>query len=291
MADITGRLTQIFTYPIKSCAGFALPEATLTPVGLQHDRQWLIVDSEGQFQTQRQIPHLAWIEPAISNRTLHLSAPELPTIAVPFAEPDARKLSVNIWRDRVTALDMGETASQWLDEYLQVPGRHFRLVQFDPSQTRLSDPRWCGGSPAGLQFADGFAVNVLSEASLRHFNEQLMAIGAEPVDTRRFRPNLVVDGLEPHDEDLIGKMSFESQQHAVTLELVKPCPRCQIPDINPGTAMIEPEITEILSRYRQLASMDHAICFAINGVVRSTGSGQLSVGMAFEADYRFAEDL
>lgn len=291
MADVTGTITQIFTYPIKSCAAIALSDAILTPLGLMHDRQWLIVDNIGQFQTQRQIPHLAWIEPAIAGQTLGLSAPGLPNITVPFALPDARKLSVSIWNDQVLALDMGDIAAQWLDEFLEIPGRHFRLVQFDPQQSRRSDPDWSGSAAAGLQFADGFALNVLSEASLRHFNERLMQTGADPVDARRFRPNLVVDGLQAHEEDQIGDLYVRLEDQTLALELVKPCPRCQVPDINPETAMKEPEISEILMRYRQLPAMDHAVCFAMNAVVRSSVTGKLRIGMGFEANYRFGDDI
>lgn len=289
MADLMGTLTQIFTYPIKSCAGTALPAARLTQLGLENDRQWLIVDDHGQFQTQRQIPHLAWIEPTVIGQSLQLSAPGLPTVSIPFACPSAKKFAVTIWKDRLLALDMGDMAAQWLDEFLEVPGRHFRLVQFDPDQSRISDETWCGGVPAALQFADGFAVNILSEASLRHFNERLMELGAEPVDARRFRPNLVVDGLATHDEDQLEKLRFTVGHTVLELELVKPCPRCQIPDINPDTAMKEPEITEALIRYRQLPSMDHAVCFAVNAVVRSPNTATLELGMPYEADYRFRQ--
>lgn len=287
MADVTGTLTQILIYPIKSCAGTTLAQATLTPLGLMHDRQWLIVDDTGQFQTQRQIPHLAWIEPLVGEQSLRLSAVGLPSIEVPFASADARKIAVSIWNDRLWSLDMGEMAAQWLDAFLEVPGRHFRLVQFDPRQSRLSDTFWSGASPAGLQFADGFSVNVLSESSLRHFNERLMAVGAEPVDARRFRPNLVLDGLDVHEEDSLRGLRLFAQDQPLELELVKPCPRCQIPDINPDTAIKEPEITETLVRYRTLPQMDHAVCFAMNAVVRSAVPGMLSVGMPFEADFAF----
>lgn len=287
MADVTGTVTQIFVYPIKSCAASRLDRAQLTPLGLEYDRQWLIIDDVGQFQTQRQIPHLAWIEPTIIGQGLQLRAPGLPEITVPFAQPDARKLATTIWNDRLVALDMGDFAADWLDEFLQVPGRHFRLVQFDPGQSRVSDELWCGQTPAGLQFADGFALNVLSEGSLRHFNERLMEIQAAPVDARRFRPNLVVDGIEPYTEDLLGKMRLMSGADWVELELVKPCPRCQIPGINPDTAINEPEVTDMLSRYRQLESMDNAVCFAMNAVVSSKTAAQIMLGTTFEADYRF----
>jgi len=286
MADITGTLTQIFVYPIKSCAGVALSQSILTPLGLAHDRQWLIVDDKGQFQTQRQIPHLAWIEPEIGEICLGLAAPGLPTISVPFAGRQANQITVNIWNDRLPALDMGDTAARWLDEFLEIPGRHFRLVQFDPQQNRFSDSAWSAPTPAGLQFADGFAVNVLSESSLRQFNEHLMEHGAEPVDARRFRPNLVIDGLAAHDEDLLKTLHFEVGTLTLALELVKPCPRCQIPDINPDTSIKEPEIGEVLASYRRLPSMDHAVCFAMNAVVRSNAMGELAIGMPFRAHYR-----
>lgn len=286
MADITGTLTQLFVYPIKSCASVALPEAELTPLGLAHDRQWLIIDEAGHFQTQRQIPHLVWIEPKVHDQFLHLSAPGLPDIAVPFASPSAPTISVSIWNDRLQALDMGDVAAHWLDEFLEVPGRHFRLAQFDPRQARFSEESWCRGTRAGLQFADGFAVNIVSEASLRHFNERLMELGLDPVDARRFRPNLVLDGLDIHDEDRLKGLRFMTNGHALELELVKPCPRCQIPDINPDTAIKEAEISTTLAQYRQLTFMDHAICFAMNAVVRSNVGGKLKLGMPYQADYQ-----
>lgn len=290
MADVTGTLTQIVIYPIKSCAGIALTRSVLTPLGLAHDRQWLIVDDAGRFQTQRQIPHLAWISPAVSGNYLTLSAPGMSSITVPFAGPESDPLAVSIWNDQLRALDVGAAAAQWLDEFLEIPGRQFRLVQFDTREMRLSDERWSGPDRAGLQFADGFAVNVLSEASLRLFNERLLACGAEPVDARRFRPNLVIDGLDPHAEDMLGRLFFDTGENILELDLVKPCPRCQIPDINPDTAIREPEITELLAQYRQLPSMDHAICFAMNAVVRSKVCAELAVGMSYQANYRFEGD-
>ena len=287
MPDLTGTLSELFIYPIKSCAGVPLQQASMTPLGLQFDRQWLIVDTEGQFQTQREIPHLIWIEPYPSGHTLRLSAPDMPTIELPFATPTSTKRKVRVWADTLDALDMGQTAADWLDDYLQIPNRHFRLIQFDSNATRLSDGFWCGQQRAPLQFADGFAVNVLSRASLRHFNEKLMEAGIDPVDASRFRPNLLVDGLDVHEEDLLHTVRFVTNGVPLLLEFVKHCPRCQIPNINPLTATAEPEISAMLSRYRQLPAMDNAICFAMNAVVRTPETVVLSVNDQFEGNYRF----
>ncbi|HTD05807.1 MOSC N-terminal beta barrel domain-containing protein, partial [Undibacterium sp.] len=39
-------ITELTLYPIKSCAGIALREATVTPAGLSHDliydREWMV---------------------------------------------------------------------------------------------------------------------------------------------------------------------------------------------------------------------------------------------------------
>ena len=287
MPDLTGTLSELFIYPIKSCAGMALKQALVTPLGLEFDRQWLIVDAEGRFQTQRQIPHLVWIEPQIHAQSLQLSAPDMPTIDLPFATPAATRRHVHVWADTVEALDMGQIAADWLDDYLQMPNQHLRLVQFDPSATRLSDGFWCGAQSAPLQFADGFALNVLSEASLRHLNERLMESGAEPVDARRFRPNLVIDGVDVHEEDLLHTLRFVINGIPLLLELVKHCPRCQIPQINPLTAAYEPDISSVLSSYRQLPAMDQAVCFAMNAVVRTPEAVMLTVKDPFEGTYRF----
>lgn len=289
MSDLTGTITQILTYPVKSCAAVRHDAAIMTPAGLQFDRQWLIVDADGHFQTQRQIPHLVWIEPEVRDKQLVLSAPTVTPIELPFATSHAVTRKVTIWGEEVTAWDMGEAAAQWLDNYLQVPHRKFRLVQFPGDGQRHSDPFWCDSQPASVQFADGFAVNVLSEASLSHFNDQLVSYGVEPVDALRFRPNLVIDGLDAHEEDLLHTIEFSGDGRSLVLELVKPCPRCQIPNIDPRTAASEPEVSQALSRYRQLPAMDHAVCFAMNAVVRSSQAMRLHKHDRFDGHWRWDE--
>ncbi len=287
MPELTGTLTQILTYPIKSCAAVQHESIVVKDHGLEHDRQWLIVDGDGQFQTQRQIPHLVWIEPLVHGHTLSLRAPDMEIIELPFATATSPKRAVTVWGEALCGHDMGDEAAAWLDDYLQVPGRSFRLVQFDPEHKRLSDTFWCGEQPAAVQFADGFAINILSEASLRHFNERLIESGLDPVDVRRFRPNLVLDGLDAYDEDLVHTIEFHSHGTPLVLELVKPCPRCQVPNIDPLTAAVEPEIGAALARYRQQPAMDHAVCFAMNAVVRSKADVTLQANDAFIGHWRF----
>jgi uncharacterized protein YcbX len=283
MSDFSGNLTDILVYPIKSCAGVSVRQAKICSLGLQWDRQWLIVDDQGLFQTQRQIPHLVWVTATASSTRLTLSAPNQPDLDMPWANPHSVRRRVTIWKDTLDALDMGQAASDWLNAFLEVPGRSFSLVQFDPQQTRWSDPAWTGPVASAHQFADGFAINVLAQSSLDQLNDRRSEQGLEPLSAWRFRPNLILSGLDAHEEDHIRYLRFPTPEGSIEFELVKPCPRCQIPDIDPQTAINESDVSPLLATYRQIPKMDHAICFGMNGVVRAGAGLTLQVGQPFNA--------
>jgi uncharacterized protein YcbX len=70
-----GRLSGITYYPVKGCAGTALPEATLTSAGLPHDRAYAIADEKGGLRWQGGDPALALITPEPAGESLTLRAP------------------------------------------------------------------------------------------------------------------------------------------------------------------------------------------------------------------------
>ena len=74
-------------------------------------------------------------------------------------------------------------------------------MRFDPAQPRRCNPAYVGGSDAHVRFADGYPLLVLARASLDHLNERLAAKGERALPMDRFRPSVVLEGLEPHDED------------------------------------------------------------------------------------------
>jgi uncharacterized protein YcbX len=286
MADCTGVIAQLFIYPIKSCAGIEVTQAQLTATGLSMDREWMIVDHEGMFLTQRQIPHMVWITPALSSTALTLSAPGFDSISIPLELPSAPK-QVTVWRDTLLGDDQGDAVAQWLDAYLAVPGKHYRLIRFSKQARRLSALDWTKGVEAVNKFSDGFAVQVVTQSALDELNSRLTSQGHEPVSMSRFRPNIVLKQLEAHAEDHLGELMIQTNQGSAQLNLVKPCPRCAIPDINPETAISSPEVNDTLRPYRTLARVDGAICFGMNGIVHA-GIGQtLAVGQQAEGNYSF----
>ncbi|HEV8314091.1 MAG TPA: MOSC domain-containing protein, partial [Burkholderiaceae bacterium] len=90
-----------------------------------------------------------------------------------------------------------------------------RLVRFDPEQRRLSSAKWTGALEAENAFSDGFPLLVASTASLAELNRRLAERGLPPVTMQRFRPNLVLDGLEPHGEDWLDEIVLDGPDGAV----------------------------------------------------------------------------
>ncbi len=281
--DLQARIAGLFIYPVKSCAGIALQETLLTETGLDLDRAWMVVDESGAFVTQRDAPRMALVQPALRRGDLVLRAPGMLALhlATDRVEAPAR---VRVWNDEVPAWDMGDVAAQWFSDFL---GRPLRLVRFDPDHRRLSSMKWTGGVEAPNQFADGYPILVASQASLDGLNQRLQAAGHAPVGMARFRPNLVLDGTEAHDEDQLGHLLIEAEGPAVRLQAVKPCTRCPIPNIDPATALSDPAVGDTLQAYRSLPSMGGQICFGMNLIVRAGEGAVLRVGQTVRADWRF----
>jgi uncharacterized protein YcbX len=53
-----------------------------------------------------------------------------------------------------------------------------------------------------------------------------------------FRPNIVVKGVsKPWDEDNWGNILVTGRSNSMRLSVVKPCSRCQVPNIDPTTGI------------------------------------------------------
>jgi len=289
-AALQARIDQLWIYPIKSCAGIAVTQAELTPTGLAWDRAWMVVDEQGHFVTQRELPRLALIQPAFRLGRLALRAPGMLALQLSLEGAEFPR-RVRVWDDALDAWDMGDLAAQWFSDFLS-PGappalQRLRLVRFHPDVRRVCSTKWTGGRASLTQFADGFGVLVTSTASLDELNARLLRAGAAPVDQRRFRPNIVLGGVESADEDRIGPWRIHTPQGQALLENVKPCARCAIPNIHPDTATAEPAVGDALQAYRADPRLDHAITFGMNAIVLE-GAGQvLRVGQVVSGEWAF----
>jgi hypothetical protein len=283
VSDLEFSLGAMYLHPVKSCAGVAVKEALLVETGLDLDRAWMVVDPQGEFVSQRELPRMALIQPTLRSDDLRLRAPGMLALHLSLDRVEAAT-RVRIWKDSVAAYDMGDLAAQWFSDFL---GRPLRLVRFDIEQPRQCDPSWTAGLDAPTQFSDGFSLLVISRASLDEVNRRLAANDAAAVDARRFRPNLVLDGIAAHDEDHIDELHIDTDEGLVRLKLVKPCARCQIPDIDPDTAAPGHAVGDVLAAYRADARVGGALTFGMNAIVLEGVDRVLRVGQPGRASLGF----
>jgi uncharacterized protein YcbX len=264
-------LSGIFIYPVKSLGGISVPAAELTPLGLRHDRRWLIVDARNRFLTQREHAEMALlaVEPAYNGFLLrHRQRPALLPLYIPFeAQPD-KTLFVSIWDDLVWAWRGTPEADEWLSTAL---GQPCKLVYMSDMARREVEPDKPELNPAGtlVSFADGYPYLLATEESLAKLNDQL----AEPVPMDRFRPNLVVRGAPADAEMAWANLEIAGQP----FRSVRGCGRCIVTTIDQATAEknLASEPLRTLATYRK---PDRKVIFGQN--VTGPAAGRVQVGDA-----------
>jgi MOSC domain-containing protein len=281
VSDLRVRLESVHVYPVKSCAGLSPASALLDDTGFDLDRAWMVVDPAGRFVSQRDLPRMALVSATLKSEEMILRAPGMLGLHVAIDRVEARA-EAEVWNDRVAAFDMGTLCAQWFSDFL---GRPLRLVRFDPDVRRFASREWTGEIEAPTAFQDGFPLLVVSTASLDELNRRLTGAGEAAVTMARFRPGLVLSGLEPNGEDQLDEIVFATPDGPVRLKCVKPCKRCPIPDVDPATGVRGHAVGDMLSTYRSHPRMGGAVTFGINAVIVEGVGRTLEVGMEGEATY------
>ena len=267
-------------YPVKSCRGIACGRVDVTTQGVAvrgvRDREWLVVDRHGQFVTQREHPRLALVEVDAANGAITLRVPDHDALR---PRPDGEVREVRVWRAHLRGHDAGDEAAAALSGFL---GTDVRLVRFDDTKPRRVNPDYAGTTNATTLYADGYPVLVISQASLDDLNARLASRGVAPLPMNRFRPNLVIDGVEAYEEDHIESLAIGS----VALRLVKPCTRCEVTTTDQQTTRRSHEPLHTLSTYRRDDRLA-GVTFGMNAIVVAGAGQALSVGDDVEAMLRF----
>jgi uncharacterized protein len=290
--EVQATIQSLWVYPVKSCAGVQVDEAILTETGLEFDRAWMVVDAQGEFVTQRELPRMCLIQPTLKHYEMVLRAPGMLALHIALDKVE-QPCRARVWGHDCAAYDMGDVAAQWFTDFLAqgltagTAPRKLRLVRFDPEHQRLSNKKWTQNVDALNQFSDGYPMLVTSQAAVEDLNTRLAAQGHSAVTMQRFRPNIVLAGIGAHDEDRVGPLHISTAEGQVELALVKPCPRCPVPNIDPLTGVPSPEVGDTLQGYRQDARLDGAISFGMNAITVTGFEQVLRVGQVVGANYAF----
>jgi uncharacterized protein YcbX len=254
-------LSAISVYPVKSLAGISVTRWPVTKTGLQYDRKWMLIDSEGKFLSQRTLPRMALIKTALTDNALRLSASGMPDLLLPLLPTAGESITTQIWDDQCTAQSVSAEADLWLSRFLK---SGCRLVYQPDDSIRPVDPNY-GIVSDQASFSDGFAFLIISENSLTALNQAMQLNLA----MSRFRPNLVIAGCPEYAEDSWREISIAG----IDFRLPKPCSRCLVPTIDPETALTGKEPLSTLNRLRK---WHNKVYFGQNALHNQ--SGELSVG-------------
>eukprot|EP00322_Chrysochromulina_rotalis_P024621 CAMPEP_0115858584 /NCGR_PEP_ID=MMETSP0287-20121206/16174_1 /TAXON_ID=412157 /ORGANISM="Chrysochromulina rotalis, Strain UIO044" /LENGTH=361 /DNA_ID=CAMNT_0003312855 /DNA_START=114 /DNA_END=1199 /DNA_ORIENTATION=+ len=255
-------VTAIYIYPIKSCAAIEVPQSSALARGFEGDRIFQCTDRNGKYCTPRDEDKskLLKVQPDfVSSSKILLKAEGVPTtytIDLKRAEKDTPTVDAEVLccLEKLPLLDFGDEAAAWLEESTGItgvrltgmPSKCQRFVRVNPDQGDPIPTR----KDAPVSLADEAPYLLTSQSSLDDLNKRLKARGKPPVDMRRFRPNIVVQGLKPWEEDgikkvQIGEVEFWAWQR---------CGRCTMTTIDRDTLERGPEPLATLSTFRERAN-------------------------------------
>lgn len=276
MVQIAG----LFIYPVKSCRGISLEEAQLDWRGFLHDREFLVVDETDAFLTQRTAPELATVQIALEETGLVLQAPKAGELRLSFSNIEKRSGSrrrVTIFSDQVLADDVGDEAAEWFSAVLPRP---CRLVRIGSSYSRkaplqeIAQAHRSDNAPE-ISFTDAFPTLLISEESLADLNVRL----PESLPMDRFRPNIVVRGCAPYDENTWNAV----RSGDIVFGCATPCLRCVITTIDQQTGTRDgAEPLRMLATYRRAPDGSGVI---FGQYLVHSGIGKLHIGDALMIEH------
>jgi len=260
-------LTDIYIYPIKSLGGIRLEHAEVEDKGLKYDRQWMLIDRDGTFVSQRKHHQLSLLQVSIENSLISITHKNDSGIQTSFdcESETGQIISVTVWDDSCMGMEVSTAVNTWFSSLLEMD---VRLVKMLPAEQRLVDPKYAKANEV-VRFSDGYPFLIIGQASLDKLNDLL----DQKIRMDRFRPNFVFSGGEAHQEDSFA--SFRIGE--ITFSAVKPCARCVLITVDQQSGKKGAEPLKTLASYR---TRNNKIMFGQNLI--HCGYGSVHVGDAIQ---------
>lgn len=248
-------VAQINIAPVKSMALVSLGAANLELGGIRDDRRFYLVNESGRLLTRRQLGQLAQLSAAWDNAAQRLRI-AFPDGAILEGCPElGSPVWTLIWGRRVRGRPLLGDWSAALSEFC---GQPVSLMMSDlPGQA-----------------FDEFPVSVLSCASIARLSDEMgLAAGggdADCLQSDRFRPTLLLDGCEPHQED--GWMTQPIRVGEAVLRILAPDPRCAIINQHPATGAVDADTdSDVVKAILGYRPNPLAAYFGVYGIVEKPG--------------------
>ena len=273
MHDIA--ISGLNSYPLKSGRRNRLMGSPVSDSGLVLDRRFVLIRDDvaedgDNFLSQRFPGGEKLVNVRMPDEAQFWLEDIGESVKVPLHTE--RRQVVRIHGRETSGIDCGDEVARRFSAYL---GISVRLVRADEHSLTPVDSEYA--STGRVAFGDGYPFLIVNEASLQALNER----GNEQISMDRFRGNIVIEGLKPFEEDWIETLEIGG----IEFDLVKPCSRCSIPDVDQQFGLGEKGrgfVTERLRQFRK--GVDGRGCpatyFGVNAVAKLEGieSPQINVG-------------
>lgn len=248
-------LESIYIYPIKSCSGFEVSQWEIVESGFLYDREWALVNTEGDYINLKNIPKLGKLRPSIDleKRVMCISAESQGSIEVPLDMHPSEMVEIILCGEECNAFKYNETINSWLSRYagqevclVRKAPDDFRTVKIHKSIT-LDKSSPVDLSSMKLTFTNEAQFLLINRASIRDLKSRISDDEVNDTIELNFRPNLIVNSEFPYEEDHWDVLDFDGQ----LLKSTGPCNRCKMICIDPNTGTLHAEPLLTLSKYRR----------------------------------------
>jgi uncharacterized protein YcbX len=246
---MSARVTRISIAPVKSLGLVHPEEIEIGPRGVTGDRRFWLVDRDGRLFNNKRCGQMVLIRPEWDEASREL------VLTLPDGE---RVEGVVELGERVPAELYGHpnpsrrVVGPWEDAIARVAGRPLTLLW---AEDHATDRGYRGG-----------AISLVSAASLERLANEG---GAErPIDGRRFRMLLEIDGIGAHEED--AWLDIQVQVGDAVLLLNGDVGRCVVTTHDPDRGVTDFDTLGTLARYRR-EGRNEPLPFGVYGSVAVPG--------------------
>ncbi|WP_163398038.1 MOSC domain-containing protein [Flavobacterium fluviatile] len=255
---------EIYIYPIKSLAGISCLKAFAEEMGFENDRRWMLLDSDNQHITQREYPIMSQFYPQISDGKITVTF-QYQKHEFSISEHLNDQIYTKVWDDKSFVFEVSKATSKWFSDCLGFECKLVKIIKTGDRKHESSKSK----EIYNVSFADAYPYLLTGTKSLDFLNEKLK----EKITIKRFRPNIVISTVNPHEEDnfktfKIGEVKFKN---------VKPCGRCIMVNNDPQNGIVKKEPLKTLSKYR---NFNNSVLFGTNIV--GLNAGIIKVGDVVE---------
>ena len=233
--------------PVKSLGLLSANQVDISFRGIEGDRKFVVLDASGRPVTQRQLGRLTLVTAEYSAAE-HMLKMTFPDGRVVDGQPDQAESTATVLWGRV--VDGSLIGGDWAAALSEFCGAELRLFESDKE---------------GACF-DEYPVSIISQASIDYLTG--LTGGAKSLESERFRPTLLLDDCEPHEEDAwLGKGVRIGER--LRLRLIARDPRCAITTLDPATGSRDFDTLRLILSYRPSV---RAAYFGVYGIVESPGA-------------------